>query len=578
MIAVDGIVKKITEVRPRIADAFFECQRCGAVIKEPQEGRVMVEPIECYPDQGGCGRKSHMKLLERKSVFVDSQKIQIMELPEGMRGQQPETITVYLEDDLAGTVYPGDRIIVNGILHGQQRSYGKSKLTEFYKVIDAVSIEHQDYAFEEVEVSPEDEALIRQYAGDPNIYKQFIKSIAPTIYGMEKEKEALMLQLFGGVPKKMPDGTRIRGDIHILLVGDPGTAKSQLLQYMSKLAPRSVYASGKSSTGAGLTVSAVRDAEFGEGKWVLEAGAMVLADLGIACIDEIEKMEAKERDALHQAMEQQEISVHKAGINTVLRTRCGVLAAANPTLGRFDACEPIPPQIGLTPALLTRFDMIFPITDVPDEVRDEKLAEHILYVHEIGEMDDGSTHESIDNIVPVLDSTLIRKYVSYARREVRPVLTPAAKEAIKDYYITLRRASSDEAVTITPRQIEAMIRMAEASARVRLSEMVTLDDAQRAINMMKYYMSVVAMDYETNKIDIDRITTGITGSKRGRILNLIDAVRRLEDEHGYADIELIKLWARENDVDMDTLEKDLRMLTRNGELYMPEDGRYKVIQ
>ncbi|HEC81397.1 MAG TPA: minichromosome maintenance protein MCM, partial [Thermoplasmatales archaeon] len=358
-IAVEGLVKKVTEVRPKLKKAVFICQKCGAHISVEQDEDILKEPLECYEEQGGCGRSSSFKLSPSLSTFVDSQKIEVQESPEGLRGgAQPERISVYIDDDIVGDIAPGDRIVVNGVLVSQQRRRGTYRLTSFDKIMHAVSIEKQEQAFEEVEITEEDEQEIIKVSKIPDLYERMRESIAPTIYGMETEKDAMVLQLFGGVPKTMPDGTRIRGDIHMLFVGDPGTAKSQMLTYMSKLAPRSIYASGKATSAAGLTAAAVRD-EFGEGHWTLEAGALVLADMGIACIDEIDKMAEQDRSALHQAMEQQEISVAKAGINATLKSRCAVLAAANPKLGRFDEFMPIHEQINMPPALLSRFDLIF---------------------------------------------------------------------------------------------------------------------------------------------------------------------------------------------------------------------------
>ena len=448
--AVEGLVKKVTEVRPKLQIAAFQCQKCGAVIKVEQDEDILKEPSECYEEQGGCGRISSFKLLSSLSTFIDSQKIEIQENPEGLRGgAQPERITVYLEDDLVGEIAPGDRIIVNGILHSMQRRRGTYRLTSFNKIMDARSIERQELAFEEVEVTEEDEKEILKVSKDPEIYEKMKQSIAPTIYGMDVEKEALILQLFGGLSKKMPDSTYIRGDIHVLLVGDPGTAKSQMLNYMSKLAPRSIYASGKASSAAGLTAAAVRD-EFGEGQWTLEAGALVLADMGTACIDEIDKMDEQDRSALHQAMEQQEISVAKAGINATLKSRCAVLAAANPKLGRFDDFIPISEQINMPPALLSRFDLIFSIIDKPSKERDTALATHVLRTHKAGEMQENiiktddtiytveEKDELMESVMPTFSPEFLRKYVAYAKRNVFPVMSVEAMNLIKDYYVDLR--------------------------------------------------------------------------------------------------------------------------------------------
>ncbi len=575
-ISVSGLVKKVTEVRPKLQDAAFQCQKCGAVIKVPQEENILAEPAECYADQGGCGRKSSFKLLTEKSEFIDAQKIELQESPEGLRGgAQPMRLIVYLEDDLVGDVVPGDRITVNGILRVQARRKGRMKLTEFNKVLEANSIEIKEQAFEEIYISEEDEEKIKELSKDPMLYEKIRKSIAPTIYGLETEKDALALQLFGGVPKYMPDGTRIRGDIHILLVGDPGTAKSQLLRYISQLAPRSIYTSGKSSSAAGLTASAVKSDEFGEGGWTLEAGALVLADLGIACVDELDKMQPKDRDALHQAMEQQEISVAKAGINATLKSRCALLGAANPKFGRFDEYAPIAEQINIPPALLSRFDLIFPLTDKPDRDKDNALASHVLEVHKYGEM---MAHEDVDieRIKPAIEPELLRKYIAYAKRNIFPVLTEEAMKRIRDYYVDMR-AKSKETIPFTPRQLEAFIRIAEASARMRLSNVVTVEDAERAIKIVEYYLTKVGMERELEAFNIDLITTGITKTQKDKMKILTEIIRDICDETGSsAPLEEIISRAENEGMDRDTVEKLINKMRREGIIFEPKHGRYKL--
>jgi replicative DNA helicase Mcm len=286
-IAVEGLVRKSTEVRPRVTDALFQCLRCGTIIKEPQDGQTFREPLECYEEQGGCKRSASatkFKLLTETSLFVDTQKLEIQEAPEGLRGgEEPQRLTLYLEDDLTGRITPGERVVMNGVLRSVQKGRPREKSTLFDIFMDVNSVEKEQVEFEEIEVTEEDARLIREMGSSPDIFRMITASIAPSMYGMHVEKEALALQLFSGVPKVMPDGRRIRGDIHVLMVGDPGIGKSELLSYMSRLSPRGIYATGKSSTAAGLTASAVRD-EFGEGRWTLEAGALVLADLGLACV------------------------------------------------------------------------------------------------------------------------------------------------------------------------------------------------------------------------------------------------------------------------------------------------------
>jgi replicative DNA helicase Mcm len=588
-IAIEGLVKKITEVRPKLKIAAFQCQKCGAVLRIEQDEDILKEPSECYEDQGGCGRVSSFKLSTSLSSFIDSQKIEIQENPEGLRGgAQPERISVYLEDDLVGGVAPGDRVIVNGILHSVARHRGTFRLTSFDKTMDAVSIESQEFAFEEVEVTKEDEKKILKISKDPMIYDKMRQSIAPTIYGLDIEKDALVLQLFGGIAKEMPDGTRTRGDIHALLVGDPGTAKSQMLSYMAKLAPRSVYASGKASSAAGLTAAAVRD-EFGEGQWTLEAGALVLADKGLACIDEIDKMEETDRSSLHQAMEQQEISVAKAGINATLKSRCAILAAANPKLGRFDEFMPMHEQINMPPALLSRFDLIFSILDKPNQKTDTDLATHILQSHKGGEI-----HEHLNRIPdelyskeqetkfmkhvqPVFEPEFLRKYVAYAKRNVFPVLTDDALEILQNYYVDFRSSSKDS-VPFTPRQLEAFVRLAESSARIRLSQEATAGDAKRAIFIIDQYLRTVGTDRETGRFDIDIIATGISHSQHERMRLLLDIIQRLcaESEDKSVNKADIISEAEIQGLESRKVEEALDRLSRDGQIYKTPQGKYGI--
>jgi len=589
--AIEGLVKKRTEVRPKLEIAAFQCSKCGAVVRIEQEEDILKEPSECYEDQGGCGRVSSFKLLTSLSQFIDSQKIELQENPEGLRGgAQPERISVYLEDDMVGEIAPGDRVLVNGILNSKSRRRGTYRLTSFDKTMDANSIESQEMAFEEVEVTPEDEKEILKISKDPELYNKMVESIAPTIYGMDVEKEAIVLQLFGGIVKELPDGTRIRGDIHTLFVGDPGTAKSQLLTYMSKLAPRSVYVSGKASSAAGLTAAAVRD-EFGEGQWTLEAGALVLADMGVACVDEIDKMEETDRSSMHQAMEQQEISVAKAGINATLKSRCAILAAANPKLGRFDEFLPMHEQINMPPALISRFDLIFSILDKPNRATDTDLATHILRTHRAGQMNENINRSKdskykkkerdglMQNIVPTLDPEFVRKYVAYAKRNIYPVMTPEALDMIKSYYVDFRN-SSEDSVTFTPRQLEAFVRLSEASAKLKLSQVVTVDDAKRSIYIIDQYLRRVGMDRETGKFDIDIIATGISHSQHDRMRTLMDVIQRLsvETKEGNAARGDIIREAEIEGLESSKVEQALDRLKRNGQIYEPIHGKYKITE
>ena len=443
-VSVEGLVRKATEVRPRVTVAEFECARCGHKMTIEQEGMLFHEPLECSKEEGGCGRgpgSTKFRLLSDPSKFVDTQKIETQEPPEGLRGgAQPERLVGYIEDDLAGRISPGDRLILNGILKSQQKG-GQTKSTLFEISLDINSIEFEEHEYEEILITPEDELKIREFADSSDAFERIIGSISPTIYGYDQEKEALALQLFGGVQKTMDDGTRIRGDIHIALIGDPGTAKSQILRYMAQLAPRGIYTSGKASSAAGLTAAAVKD-EFGEGRWTLEAGALVIADKGLACIDELDKMNDQDRSAIHESLEQGTISVAKAGITATLQSRCAVLGAANPKYGRFDDSKNIAEQIDLPPALLSRFDAIFTMTDRPEAKQDHNVAEHILKVHQRGEIrlhesPEKLTHVNVEEImrdtahlVPAMDKDFLRKYVAYSKR-ITPVMGSEAMQTLE---------------------------------------------------------------------------------------------------------------------------------------------------
>ncbi len=922
LISVEGLVRKATEVRPRLILGVFKCMRCPARILEPQEGLYFREPMECYKEQEGCGRtagSTKFQLLTEESAYVDTQKVEMQESPEGLRGgAQPERLAAFLEDDLAGIISPGDRVVLNGILRSQQKG-DRIKSTLFDIDLAVVSMEFEQHEYEEVLISEEDEALIRNEAKDPEVFRKIVGSIAPAIHGYDEVKESIALQLFGGTAKLLEDGTKIRGDIHILLVGDPGVAKcvtgdakvlmgdcteknirelvdhwlsvnevkevddgeyadadfevmtftpqgrigrgkavrvwkrdsprrlikfttesgrtltvtsthplfvqnayymaqrqadlivvgnylavtsdkspdgnfcgydrgfgwdqivkreevkreeefvydieveethifvangivshnSQILRYMSEMAPRGIYASGKSSSAAGLCVSpeslievdgkqlpigdfvesrmrapmeiepgvwrqetrvngvttvsadrhmdvrpvvslfrlrtpsflvelstdagnsvritpetmvrvrngphdrwvkasdtavgdtvltapsgpskkevalskivsvkevhddlpphvydltvegahsfvangflvhntaaAVKD-EFGDGRWTLEAGALVLADKGLAAIDELDKMSDQDRSSMHEAMESQRVSVAKAGITASLQCRCSMLGAANPKLGRFDDAEPLASQINMPPALLSRFDLIFALTDKPNAAKDQKIAEHILKGHVRGELRNVPNPESIKGIDykrimeetgvlrPIYDREFMRKFVAYAKRYT-PVLTDDARQMIIDKYLSIRKLGekAGSSVPITARQLEAFIRLSEASARIRLSPIVETEDADRAIKIVEHYLKKMASDEGT--IDVDKLMTGTTRNERNRI----SLVRQLIHEHsdpstGASEITLIQRAADRNLTEAE-LKTAISKLKQSGDIYEPKPGHYKL--
>ena len=585
-VSIEGILRKTTEVRPRVVEAVFRCPAGHFTIKKQKYGKF-IEPDGCATD--GCTFKK-LELVPKRSKFVDSQKLRIQESPEGLRGgEQPQTLDIDVTDDLSGRVSPGDRVIINGILRSMQRIVRGEKSTVFDIFLECNSIEIAEKEFEEVDIDEKAEDEIRALSKDPMIYRMITHSIAPTIYGSEDVKQAIALQLFGGIAKEMPDGTHLRGDIHVLLIGDPGIAKSQLLRYVVKLSPRAIYTSGQSSTAAGLTATAVKD-EFGEGRWTLEAGALVLADMGVAAVDEMDKMEKGDRSALHEAMEQQSISVAKAGITATLKSRCALLGAANPKYGRFDMFGDISDQINMPPSLLSRFDLIFIMTDQPEQKRDLAIAEHILKAHSTGELiaqhkktpipgvTDEYIQQQLKPVMPDIDPSLFRKYVAYSKRSCYPILSPEAQEVLVAYYLKLRGiAEPNKPVPVTARQLEALVRLAEASARIRLSDTIVQSDAERVIHIVDACLRQIAYDAKTGTFDIDKVVTGISKEKRDIVRVIKDAIRDIGGEGRRAGIDQVidavstKGFAREK------VREGIDMLLRNGEAMEPKSGIIQLI-
>ena len=564
MIAIQGIVRQASDVRPQVVNAKFECPTCGTIISVLQIEKKFREPTRC-----SCGRKGQFRLMSKE--MVDAQRLVIEESPESLAGgEQPRRMNVFLQEDLVEPrmeekTTPGARVQAIGILKEIPVPLQTGSIsTRFDLAIEANNVIPLEETYEEVKISEEDERQIQELAADPKIYDKMSASIAQSIWGYDEIKKALVLQMFGGVRKVGTDRTVKRGDIHVFLIGDPGVAKSVTLKFIADMAPKGRYIVGKAASGAGITATVVKD-EFLRG-WALEAGAMVLANGGIVCIDEIEKMDPNDRSAMHEALEQQTVTISKANVQATLKAQTSVLAAGNPKLGRFEPFQTIAQQIDLPPALINRFDLIFVLRDMPDKFKDDAIAAHVL-----------SLYQKKDKVVPV-SRELFRKYVAYAKQKVKPMLTDEAVKEIREFYVKMRNTPSagdslgTKSIPISARQLEALVRLSEAHAKMHLRKTVTKEDAKIAIDLVKYYLMQVGYDPETKSFDIDRIATGTSTSQRSKVIIVRETLTKLEERLGkFIPIEELEK-ELEGKMDKDSIDESLQKLIASGDVFTPRKG------
>ena len=564
LVMVEGIVVRATPVRPMVQIAAFKCKRCGTMNHVDQNGQFLKAPSVCLA--ADCGRDGPFEFSQEESTFIDSQDLRLQEKPEDLPpGQLPRMLAVKLiGDEIVDVARPGDHVSIVGIVRAFAPSLqGMGKLRTFILQLDANSIEVLGKEPETSPPTPEEEAKILELSKDPLVHKKIMTSIAPSIFGNEHLKEAVMYLLFGGVSRSLPDMT-VRGEMNALIIGDPGTAKSQLLQYVSKIAPRGLYTSGRGTTAAGLTAAVVREKG---GSMSLEAGALVLADKGIACIDEMDKMRPEDRVAIHEAMEQHTVSVAKGGIVATLNARTAVLAAANPSLGRYEPNRTVAENISLPVTILSRFDLIFVLRDVPSKDSDAKMTRHILEIHRRGR----------SPVEASVDAELLRKYVSFAKT-VKPELSEDAMKRLSDFYLAMRSASETEGspVAITARQLESLVRIAEARARVALRSTVTAEDAEAAIVIMKRSLEEVGIDLSNYKVDIDLIMTGRPKSIRDRLGIVISTILDMEKVTGIVERDaLVNELETKHKIPKGEIERMISQLLREGTIYEPREGCLK---
>lgn len=501
LVTIHGMVIRCSSLIPEMIRAFFKCTVCFATRNVKVECGQIAEPHVCTE----CNNKFCFQLIHNRCNFIDRQMVKLQESPDNMpAGQTPSTISLIACADLVDKVHPGDRVFVTGIYrsHPVRVLSFQRKLKDIYKVV--IDILHYrkvntGQLHEEsspLRFSPERIDKLKALAKDENIYERLAMSMCPSIYGHMDVKKGVLLQLFGGTKKVIPGRAsdpklrHFRSEVNILLCGDPGTSKSQILQYVYKLVPRGQYTSGKGSSAVGLTAYVTRDLDTKQ--LVLQTGALVMCDGGICCIDEFDKMSDSTRSVLHEVMEQQTLSIAKAGIVCQLNAKTSVLAAANPVGSEWAKDKTIIDNIRLPETLLSRFDLIFLMLDPNSRDYDRALAKHLIsyYGTQVEE-------ETADLIPP----DILKDYIAYSKLHIQPKLTEESSRILVDQYVALRKDYVKGRFTAYPRNLESLIRISEAHARLRHSTTVDAEDLLEAVRVTKEAIKHNATDPNTGKID-----------------------------------------------------------------------------
>lgn len=564
LVAIEGVIRQTSDIRPQVTSAKFECPSCGNIIPLLQLDNVYKEPRQC-----GCGRKGKFnKLSEEK---IDCQRIKIEEPIELMEGnEQPRSFNVILTRDLTDPEIekrntPGSRILVVGVINDVPvvtRAGSQSTVRDLMLTANYIEAFGED--FDDIELLKEDIEEIKRIAKSPDLFERLTSSYCPEIHGYNEIKLAIILQLFGGVKKEIKElGMKKRGVFHILLMGDPSAGKTKLIKYAMKIAPKARYSSGSGSSGKGLTASVEKD-EF-LGGWSVRAGALVLAHKGILIADEIDKMSQDDRGHMHEGLSDQIVPINKAGVNVTLQAETSVLVAGNPKHSRFDPYSTVFDQINLPFSLLTRFDFVFPVKDVPNESNDEKIISRIL-----------DLHRKKPSIVPDIEPTIFKKYIAYARQNIEPELTLEAETTIKDFYLSMRKKSKGgDPIAATTRQAEGIIRVAEACAKARLSSLVEKQDVDRVKEIILYCLNETATDPETGKLDVDLIESKVSSGSRNQIHLILDMIRK-HKEKNVPEEDIINE-AMKSEIPSNKTETLIEYLKRNGEVFSPRPGFIRLV-
>jgi len=576
MTSVSGMVVRSSEVKPLAKEVTYKCLDKHISKFTLLDGMSLNASVKCQESK--CPH-TNLAIVPEESRFIDFQIVRLQELPEDLPpGQLPHYVNVSMKQDLVDYARPGDRIVLTGIVRIEQERVSGVKQSEsaLYRLrVDGVNIEFvggkgtkSSRRTEREEISPDEEKIIRTLSKNPDIYDRLISSFAPHIRGHEIFKEAILLLIVGSTQRVLSDGSKVRGDINVFLVGDPGTAKSEMLKFCSRIAPRGLYTSGRGSTAAGLTAAVVRDTS---GIFMLEAGAVVLGDQGLVCIDEFDKMRPEDRSALHEVMEQQSASIAKGGIVATLNARTSILAAANPMFGKYDPFKNLTENVNLPIPLLTRFDLVFIVRDIPTPEKDRQIAQHIISQHGVSGTDTTS----------LVDIDILTKYLAYAKR-IDPVLTKEAESKIMEFYLKMRSIEGEDKekmITITPRQLEGLIRLSTARARLLLKNQVEGEDADRAIFLFNEMLNNSGVDVNTGKVDIG-VLQGRPRSEVSKLSTFMDTLKSLEGEpknpvpeQEFVD-ELVK---SEKFKDEDEARRYIRKLINEASIYESTPGHYNTV-
>jgi replicative DNA helicase Mcm len=572
MTSVSGMVVRSSEVKPLAREVIFVCPEGHPTHVDLPKGMSLNTPSKCSNPK--CTHRE-LEIKHDSSRFIDFQILRLQELPEDLPpGQLPHYVDVSIKQDLVDNARPGDRVILTGIVRIEQEPVSGISRTEsaLYRLrVDGNNVEFlggkgpkTSRRTDREEISPEEEKIIKSLAKNSDIYERLVDSFAPHIKGQSLIKEAILLLIVGSTQRTLQDGGKIRGDINVFLVGDPGTAKSEMLKFCARIAPRGLYTSGRGSTAAGLTAAVVRDKT---GIMMLEAGAVVLGDQGLVCIDEFDKMKPEDRSALHEVMEQQSASIAKGGIVATLNARTSILAAANPMYGKYDPFKNITENVNLPIPLLTRFDLIFVVRDIPSKEKDRNIAQHILNLYKPTGIETRS----------LIDVDILTKYLAFAKKS-SPSLTKEAEEKILEYYMKMRNVDSEEMITVTPRQLEGLIRLATARARLLMKDQVEEDDAERAIFLIQSMLQDAGVDVNTGKVDLG-VLQGRPRSEVSKMQLFMDVLKSLEGDNKIAVEE--KLFVKELEKSGKFTEEEarnyIRRMLREASIYESKPGHYNRV-